>query len=109
MEPRRQITQELDAARLRLTADLALACERLQREPADAVLPLLREPARVFGKSARHHGAPVERMVVVLKECISESHLARLEPDWYRDAREQLMRWALDAFYAVNGTGKSEA
>ena len=93
------ITEELDIARLRLAGDLATACERLHRDTADAVMPLLEAPVREFARRARECGAPVERMVVLLKDCISESRLARLDHQWFGHAREQLLRWALDTFY----------
>jgi hypothetical protein len=96
-----RITQELDTARLRLSADVAEACKQLHEQSADTVLSLLEQPVREFARRVQASSAPVERMVVLLKECLTESALSRLEHDWYGPAWEQILDWALDSFYAA--------
>jgi len=73
----------------------ALAEEQANRD-AEAFEPLVRH----FAAAVRTAGAPPERMVVLLKQCVSDDRLSAARRHYLDAMFGSFLRWAIDEFYA---------
>jgi len=64
---------------------------------------------RAFARDARRLGAPAERMLVLLKQCLADERLPREDRDVYEQFYDAAVRTAIETYYeATAGAPRAE-
>ena len=92
-------TEPVRAVAERLVAELRDVCSEVGVSARGLNMRGLEAGVRAFAREAKRYGAPVERMLVLLTECLRDERLPDRDRDRYRLLRGAAVTWAIDAYY----------
>ncbi len=85
----------------RLVAELRDECSEIGVSARGLNLRGLEAGVRAFAREAKRHGAPAERMLVLLKQCLRDERLPSGDRARYHFYLSEAVRWAIDAYYSA--------
>ncbi len=94
-EHRQLLVDAIAEASRAVDVRVTLAHEQGNRD-AEAFEPLVRH----FAAAVRKAGAPPERMVVLLKQCVSDDRLSPTRRHYLDAMFGSFLRWAIDEYYS---------
>ncbi len=94
---------DVRAAAERLVAELRDECSEVGVSARGLNIAGFEAGVRAFALEAKKYGATIERMLVLLKNCLRDERLPDNDRTQYEALRSAAVSWAIDAYYGAAG------